>query len=194
MNRLDRFLAGLLWLLGVLFIAGITHIAAIFALPGLEGKDAFGRLSALAQPARLTLLPPPRPGAEIMPFADPAVAQGVCLFDLSQGALRLQGKLEGDRLLTLSFRTPAGEVFYSMTDRAAQHGRIDVLLLSPAQLEALEAEADDDEDPPQELRLVAPTRRGIIFVNSLAALPSERSAAEERIKAISCDVEQTPQE
>jgi len=194
MSRLDRFFAVLLWVLGVLFVAGIVHVVAIFALPDLEPKDAFGRLSALAQPARLTVLPPPRPGAEVMPFADPAVAQGVCLFDLSQGAVRLQGKVERDRLLTLSFRTPAGEVFYSMTDRAAQHGRIDVLLLSPAQLEALETEADDEDEPPQELRLVAPSRRGIIFVTSLAALPSERPEAEERIKAISCDVEQTPQE
>jgi uncharacterized membrane protein len=194
MSGLDRFLAGLLWLLGVAFVAGITHIAAIFALPALEGKDAFGRLSALAEPARLTLLPRPQPGAEIMPFADPAVAQGLCLYDLAQGALRLQGKVAGDRLLTLSFRTPAGEVFYSMTDRAAQHGGINVLVLTPAQLEAVEADDDDDEDPPQELRLVAPMRRGIILVSALAGLPSEMSEAEGRIEAITCGVEQTPQE
>ncbi len=179
MNWLDRALAGLLWLLGVLFVAATVHIIAIFALPRLEGKDAFARLSAFARPVGLTLLPAPGPEGATMPFADPAIAQGVCLFDLARGAVRLRGKVEGDRLLTLSFRAPSGEVFYSMTDRAAQHGKIDVLLLSPAQLETLEAEADDDEDPPQELRLVAPTRRGIILVNSLAVTPSERPEAEE---------------
>ncbi|WP_051953062.1 DUF1254 domain-containing protein [Methylocapsa aurea] len=194
MSWLDRFLAGLLWLLGVVFVAGIVHLVAIFTLPGLEANDAFGRLSKLAKPASLTLLPSPRPGAQNMPFEDPALAQGVCLFDLSQRALRLHGDVDADRLLTLSFRTPAGQVFYSMTDRGAQHGKIDVLLLSPEQLETLEAEADDEDEPPQELRLLSPTRQGIIFISALASLPSERAEAEERIKAISCEAEEAPQE
>lgn len=193
MSALDRILAGSLWLLGVLFVAGIVHILSIFALPDLESTDAYGRLAALASPARMTMLPRPSPGAEILPFADPAIVQGVCLYDLSQGALRLRGSVDGDRLLTLSFRTPSGEVFYSMTDRAAQHGKINVLVLSPEQLEAIESEADDEEDLPQELRLIAPTQRGIILVSSLASLPSERLEAEARVKAISCQTESTPQ-
>ncbi|WP_051335640.1 DUF1254 domain-containing protein [Methylocapsa acidiphila] len=194
MNRLDRLLAGFLWLLGLLFVAGVAHIIAIFALPRLEAKDAYGRLAALAKPGELTLLPPARPGAEVVPFSDPALAQGVCLFDLAQGPLRVQGKAEGDRLLTLSFRSPSGEVFYSMTDRAAQHGKIDVLLLSPDQLESLETEADDDENPSQELRLVAPTRRGFVVVNSLALTPSDMSAASERVMAMSCHVDEASQQ
>jgi len=194
MNRIDRLLAALLWLLGVVFVAGIVHIIAIFALPDFKSKDAFERFSVLAKPAQLTLLPDPKPGAELMPFGDPAVAQGICLFDLAHGALRLRGDVDGDRLLSLSFRTPEGHVFYSMTDRAAQHGKIDVLVLSPAQLETVEAETNDEDDPPQELRLLAPTRQGIVFVSALASLPSERPEAEERIKAISCEAEQIPHE
>jgi uncharacterized membrane protein len=194
MNRIDRFLAALLWLLGVVFVAGIVHIVAIFALPDLKSKDAFERLSALAKPAQLTVLPRPKPGAEIMPYGDPALAQGLCLYDLSKGALRLQGEVDGDRLLTLSFRTPEGHVFYSMTDRAAQRGKINVLVLSPGQLETVEAATDDQDEPPQELRLLAPTQRGIVFISALAALPSERAEAEERIKAISCDAEQVSEE
>lgn len=194
MSRLDRFFAALLWLLGVLCVAGIVHIVTIFALPEREEKDAFGRLSAMAQPAQLALLPRPRPGAEFAPFSDPAVAQGVCLFDLSQGPLRLHGDIDPDRMITLSFRTPAGRIFYSMNDRAAQHGKIDVLVLSAEQLESLEAETDEDDDSGQELRLVAPMQKGFIFINSLAALPSEWSEAEQRIKAFSCATEPVAQE
>ncbi|MEJ0095952.1 MAG: hypothetical protein WDN46_21840 [Methylocella sp.] len=189
MNRLDRLLVGLLWLLGIIFAAGIVHIVSIFALPDFEGKDAFVRLSALAKPAELTLLPRPSPGKAFMPFSDPALAQGVCLFDLSQNPLRLHGEIEGDAMLTLSFRTPTGEIFYSMTDRAAQHGKIDVLILTPEQLESLQAEEDDDDEPPQELRLLAPTRRGFVLINALSAFPSERQDAEQRVKAISCEPE-----
>ena len=193
MNRIDRLLAGLLWLLGVVFVAGIVHIVAIFALPDFKSKDAFGRFSMLAQPAQLTLLPHPEPGAEIMPFGDPALAQGVCLFDLSQGPLRLRGDVDGDRLLTLSFRTPEGHVFYSMTDLAAQQGKIDVIVLTAAQLEIVEAE-DDEDDPSQDLRLVAPEPQGFVIVSALALDQGDRADAEKRIKSVVCAVEQVAQD
>src|ERR1700674_4163116 len=116
MNRIDLLLAALLWLLGVLTIAGITHIVAVFALPEIAAT----RISELAKPGQLTILPPSRPDKQGMPFADPAMVQSVCPFDLSQGNLRLHADVEGGRLLTFSFRTSAGQAFYSMTDLAAQ--------------------------------------------------------------------------
>jgi uncharacterized membrane protein len=189
MNRLDRFFAGLLWLLGTLFVAGSVHIVAIFALPDFEEKAAFTRVSALGKPAQLTLLARLGPGVGFAPFSDPAMAQGVCLFDLSQGPLRVHGDVDADRMITLSFRTPAGRIFYSMSDRAAQHGKIDVLVLSAEQLESLEAEDDEEDDAVQALRLVAPTQRGVVLINSLAVLPSEWPEAEQRVKALSCDTE-----
>jgi len=189
MNRIDRFLAMLLWLLGVLTIAGITHIVAVFALPGIAVKDAYARISELAKPGQLTVLPPSRPGKQFVPFADPAMVQSVCPFDLSQGGLRLHADVEGDRLLTLSFRTSAGQVFYSMTDLAAQQGKIDVVVLSAAQLEIVEAE-DDEDDPSQDLRLVAPEPQGFVVVSALAIYQSDRADAEARVKSVACAVEQ----
>jgi uncharacterized membrane protein len=194
MNRLDRLLTAFLWLLGIVFVAGIVHVLAIFAMPDFEGKNTLAGLSALAKRAELTLLPRPGPGKEFIPFSDPALAQGVCLFDLTQRPLRLHGEIDGDEMLTLSFRTPGGEIFYSMTDRAAQHGKIDVLVLTPEQLESLEAGDDDDAGAPQELRLLAPTKKGFVLVNSLAAFPSERQNAEDRVKAVSCELEETAQD
>lgn len=188
MNIVDRLLAALLWLLGVLAIAGIIHIAAIFILPGYTAKGAYARLLSLAKPGQLTVLPPPGPDKQFIPFADPAMVQAVCPYDLSQGPLRLHADVEGDRLLTLSFRTPAGQVFYSMTDLAAQQGKIDIVVLTPAQLEIVEAD-DDEDDPSQDLRLIAPEQQGFVFVNTLAAYPSERADAEERIKAVTCAAE-----
>ncbi|MDQ6702101.1 MAG: hypothetical protein M3Z96_02820, partial [Pseudomonadota bacterium] len=77
MNRIDRLLAALLWLLSVLAIAGITHIVAIFALPEIAAKDTDVRISELAKPGQLTILPPSRPDKQVMPFADPAMVQSV---------------------------------------------------------------------------------------------------------------------
>jgi uncharacterized membrane protein len=193
MSGLDRFLAGLLWCLAILCVAGIVHILAVFNLPKFERNGPFARIAALTKTGELTLLPRAGPGAEWAPFSDPALAQGACLFDLSHSPLRLSGDIDGDRMLTLSFRTPGGDVFYSMTDRAAQRGRIDVLLLTAEQLDDLEAETDEDEPAPQELRLVAPTTKGFVLVNALAAFPSQRAEAERRVKAISCEPETVAQ-
>lgn len=193
MNALDRLLAGLLWLLGALAIAGIIHIAAIFALPGYAAKKAYARLDELAKPGELTLLPPPGPETQFMPFADPAMVQAVCLYDLAQGPLRLHAGVKANRLLTISFRTPDGKVFYSLTDLAAQQNKIDVVVLTPAQLEVVEAD-DDEDNPTQDLRLLAPEQQGFIFLNALAAYPGERADAEARIKSASCSSEPLAQD
>ena len=193
MNRFDRLLAALLWLFGVLAIAGITHIIAIFALPGIAASDTYARISELAKPGQLTLLPEPRPNKQFMPFADPAMVQSVCPFDLAQGDLRLHADVESGRLLAFSFRTSAGQVFYSMTDLAAQQGKIDVVVLTAAQLEIVEAD-DDEDDPSQDLRLVAPEPQGFVIVSALAAYRSDMADAEERVKSIVCAVEQAAQD
>ncbi|HEX3494162.1 MAG TPA: hypothetical protein VHT48_02120 [Methylocella sp.] len=193
MIQIDRLLAALLWLLGVLSIAGITHIVAVFALPEIAAKDTFARISELAKPGRLTILPPSRPDKQVMPFGDPAMVQSVCPFDLSQGGLRLHADVEGGRLLTFSFRTSAGQVFYSMTDLAAQQGKIDVIVLTAAQLEIVEAE-DDEADPSQDLRLVAPEPQGFVIVSALALDQGDRADAEKRIKSVVCAVEQVAQD
>jgi uncharacterized membrane protein len=189
MSGLDRLAAGLLWCLAVLCVAGIVHILAVFNLPSLERNDPLARIAALTKTGGLALLPRVSPGAEWAPFSDPALAQGACLFDLTHSPMRLRGEIDGDRMLTLSFRTAGGDIFYSMTDRAAQRGRIDVLVLTADQLENLEAETDEDAPAPQELRLVAPTTKGFVLVNALAAFPSQRIEAEQRVKAIACEPE-----
>lgn len=193
MSQTDRLLAGLLWLLGVLCVAAVTHIIAIFALPDFAEKDPYARISELTKPAELTILPPARPGGQFIAFADPAMAQAICPFDLSQGGLRLHADVEGDRLLALSFRTRAGRIFYSMTDLAAQQGKMDVVVLTSAQLEAVESE-DDEDNPSQDLRLIAPETRGFVVVSALAAFPGERAEAEERLKSVSCGIEQIAQD
>ncbi|MGB8898170.1 MAG: hypothetical protein WCC90_02440 [Methylocella sp.] len=193
MNQIDRLLAALLWLLGVLAIAGITHIAVIFALPEIAAKETNARISELARPGQLTLLPAAGANKHVLPFADPAMVQSICPFDLSQGGLRMHADIEGGRLLTFSFRTSAGQVFYSMTDLAAQQGKIDVVVLTAAQLEIVEAE-DDEDDPSQDLRLVAPEPQGVVIVSALSVYQSDRADAEERVKSVVCTVEQVAQD
>jgi len=193
MNMTDRLFGTLIWVLAVLAIAGVTHIIVIFALPGFAGQDTYAWISDLAKPGQLTVLPQAEPGKQLIPFADPAMVKAICPFDLKQGGLRVHADVGGDRLLALSFHQQSGKLFYAMTDLAAHKGKIDVVVLTTDQLETVEAE-DDEENPSQDLRLLAPASRGFVIISALAVLPSERAEAIERVKEVSCRVEQIAQD
>jgi uncharacterized membrane protein len=185
MTLVHRLLTLFLYGLGVVFTAGLVHLVSVFAMPQLAPHDAFARLSALAKSNQPSLLPRALPGQELTPFEDPALAQAVCLFDLAQGSLRVRATLAYDELLTLSFRSRTGRVFYAMTDKAAVRGKIDIRVLTAEQLDAVQAE-DDEDNPPQELRLVAPQTKGFVLIDALAPHPSERAAAEARALSVNC--------
>lgn len=177
----------------VVLVAGLTHLLAILILPEVATKDAYTLLAARdASANRMRLLPPSRPGDTLIPFRDPATVQAVCLYDVTAAPVRVRATTEPGRLLTLSFRTPDGRVFYSMTDRAALHDKIDIRLVTAAQLEAVEAGDNEDEGLPEELRLKAPTAKGLLVVTALVARPGDAAAAADRVKSVTCAPEPLP--
>lgn len=181
-----RLIAAFTLILVVALVAGLTHFLAVLILPGVASKDAFTLLAPHDPVNRMSLFSASRPGDNLIPFRDPATVQGICFFDVGQTPVRIRTKIEEGRLLTLSFRTPQGKIFYSMTDRAALRNSIDIRLVTDAQLDAIEATDEADAGLPTELRLKTPTRKGLVVATALAARPSEGKDAEERIKAISC--------
>ena len=176
----------------VLLVAALTHFTAILLLPKVATRDAYDVLSARGGRDHMAILAPAKPGDTAIPFRDPATVQGICYFDLRKGPVRIRTKTEEGRLLTLSFRTHEGKIFYSMTDRAALHDTIDIRLVTAAQLADVVAADDEDLGLPEELRLQAPTLDGLIVATALVARPSERGDAERRIAGISCNVEPLP--
>ena len=171
-------------------VAGLTHLVAVLLLPDVATRDAYDLLAAHGYGRDgMSVLPPARPGDTLIPFRDPAAVQGLCFFDLAKAPFRIRTKVEEGRLLTLSFRTRDGRIFYSMTDRAALRGSIDIRLVTPAQLETVADGDDEDAGLPEELRLKAPATAGLIVATALIARPGGRADAEARIKAIECKPE-----
>jgi uncharacterized membrane protein len=182
----DRQLGWALHLLATLMIACVVHIVTILGLPHVAIRDSYARIASVAPINRLTALPEPMPGAELLPLQDPALARGACRFDLSAGPVRVRADVTGlDGLLTLSFHDRRGGSFYATTDRGALRGSIDILLLTRDQLTALEA-LDLEDEIPQELRLLAPTREGFVLAGSLALDPGDLDAARKRLALLSC--------
>lgn len=173
----------MIWGFAVLCAAGLTHILAILILPQILAEKTFASLSQEAKPQGISLLKD-LPA----PFADPLLSQGVCLYDLTKGMLLVRTKIPPGRFLTFSFHAKTGQVFYSFTDRAAQNGLIDVVLLNESQSDSLD-EDDERAGPSEELRITAPADLGFMLVKALRSFPSEKPEADALIQSISCKTE-----
>lgn len=184
-RNLHRQAAYFPYVAGCLVIAGIVHLVSVLAMPALASKDAFARISALAGLNQITIIPRFQPGAELFPFFDPAMALGVCRYDLAAAPLRLSVGVANDSLLLISFHDRYGRVYYAMTDRAAVRGRIEAVIVTQKQLEELEAR-DSDDDLQQDLRLVTQQREGYVLFQALAEQEGDHAAASRLVGAANC--------
>lgn len=195
LNLPDRYLDYLPWAAATLLIAGVVHIVSVLLMPAVAPRDAYARaLEAVGGAATnsLVALAPMRPGVETLPFEDPAFAEGVCVYDLSKGLLRVSAPADGEDYLAISFHALAGQIYHAVTDRAAIKGKIDIVIGDARQIEALQAATE--EAPPQEVRLAAPTKRGFVLVRSFARRPSDQTRARDRLATVTCERFEPPKE
>ena len=188
MNFPDRLLGWLPWLAATIIVAGIVHIMSILIMPRLASEDSFTRLSKLSPVHKMTLLSGRKSTRLVLPYEDPAAALSVCRFDLGDGPVRLKGQLPGNGLALLSFRNRYGIAFYSMNDRGTTRGDVNVLILTRAQLEIIEAD-DPEDELPSELRLVSSSNFGFVLVRAFAPEPGQYLEAINTFKKITCNLE-----
>lgn len=180
-----------------LVLAGIVHIVAVLAIPRLAETDAVSRARTsenLDHPQAIYAVATgdtPAPQEAWLPIPDPAVAVGVCAFDLSDGPMRVSART-GALALSLAAHGRQG-AFYAVTDQAAVRGALDLVILTRAQYD--QALADDDEnEPSRDVRIVAPEGRGFVVVRVIAGLPSQREAANAAVRAVSCTTDASADE
>jgi uncharacterized membrane protein len=172
---------------GLVIAAGV-HIVAILASPHLAEQDAFAKVQPTLTAEKAQIISSPGGENTWLPRPDPAVAVAACAFDLRNGPMRVSAKT-GPLFLSFSFHRKAGGVFFAVTDRAAVRGELEIVAMTPRQLD--EARAEEDENAPsRDVRIVAPEQRGFVIVRVVAPTPSLRPQAEEAAKAVSCTTEQ----
>jgi hypothetical protein len=76
-------------------------------------------------------------------------------------------------------------VVYAVTDRAAQRGVIEFVVLNRQQFDE-RAARDDDGDSQRELRVVSPALQGIVVARALVRQPSDRPGAQALVSAMAC--------
>jgi uncharacterized membrane protein len=181
----DTVLDYLPWVAATLLVAGIVHIVSVLLMPSVAPRDAYARVLAAtggAQASNLQALPQ---GVALLPFEDPAFAEGVCVYDLAKGMLRVAAPADGEDFLAVSFHARAGRLYHAITDRSAIKGKIEVVIGDERQIEALEGASD--AAAPQEVRITAPTKRGFVLIRSFARRPSDQARARARLTLVRCE-------
>ena len=172
-------------------VGALTHFVVILLIPLVAARDAFARLAELGPVGETITLARPSPSERRFPYADPAVASAFCRFDLSAGPVRVKAPVGRAGFASLSFHTRRGAVFYALTDKAATHGFIDAVVVTPSQLRILAAH-DDPDNPSQDLRVVSTAAEGFAMMRALSELPSLYAEAEAQAKSLRCASEATP--
>jgi uncharacterized membrane protein len=170
-----------------LFLAGTVHICTILLVPAMASSDGWSRLSAFAGESRFTEVPLAGGAGPTVVGLDPLFVNGACRVDLSESPAAITVEAR-DRFWSLALYDPKGTIIFSLNDRTAVEGRLDMVVVNPAQNAELRKAGAPDlqqsivvEGPSNELiailRLFAPTAgaqaeaRGIIAQAECLAEP-----------------------
>ncbi len=154
------------FVVGVLLAAGAIHICAILLVPMLAKSDGWSRLVPFAGEDRFTEIPSAAAGG--VAGLDPLFVTGACRLDLSDAPAGLTVDAR-DRFWSVALYDPNGVIVFSLNDRTAIEGRLDMIVVDPAQSAKLKRAPSEEieqtivaESPSDDLiallRLFAPTR------------------------------------
>lgn len=171
---------------GVL-LGAIVHIAIVLRIPAVARNDAFSRYALLGANGEAQVIPyddARMPGMG----DDPAVARGVCAFNLEDGPVGVIMPSSG-LVQTLSVHDRSGRIVYSLTDRAAVRGAVSLTIMTAAQQEERRLTRTDDPDH-DIIDVVSPSTRGLAVIRAVAASPAWRTRADKAVTSVTC----TPEE
>lgn len=154
------------FVVGTLLAAGAIHICAILLVPMLAKADGWSRLVPFAGEDRFSEIPAGDSGG--VAGLDPLFVNGACRLNLAEAPAGITVDAR-DRFWSVALYDPNGAILFSLNDRTAIEGRLDMIVVSAAQNAKLKrapsaeiemtivAESSSD-DLIALLRLFAPTR------------------------------------
>lgn len=169
--------------------AAIVHIGIIFSIPRQAENDAWSRLSRLGDlfaVVRIEDRPPAsgdQPAAPAFAFIDPAFIDAACRFSLEDGPARITAD-ERTGFWTASVYARNGDNLYSINERVALEGALDLLVGTREQLDL--ARVEGSELPDQTISVEMPTEEGYVMVRSLVDSDSERPFVDRFVRSIAC--------
>lgn len=186
----QRGIVASLSLLAILLVAGIVHIASLLVLPRVAPDDAFARLAAVTPEGSVSVLARGGSAKAALPGRDPSLATAVCRYDLDRGPLRVSAALGDEAFVALTLHSRSGVAFYGLNDRSGNEGRLELVVMTGAQLD--EARSRDAADAPvRDVRVVAPQPQGFVMFDVLPRIGGDVEARR-ALASMSCRVEHAP--
>ena len=171
--------ATLLGLIG----AGIVHIVILFLLPDMSPRDAWSRLARQAETYQISTYAADSVISGPAGVADPFFQAVACRFDLTDGVTHVhrEGRVP---YWSASVYDRGGRNLYSLNDRSATDGQLDLVVLTPDQM------VDMRKSPVEELQnaifVEAPISEGIVVIRGFAPDGSWARTVSEYLNAIEC--------
>ena len=153
------------FVVGTLLAAGAVHICAILLVPMFAKADGWSRLIPFAGEDRFSEIP--TASGEVAGL-DPLFVNGACRLNLAEAPAGITVDAR-DRFWSVALYDPNGAIVFSLNDRTAIEGRLDMIVVDPAQSAKLKRAPSEEiemtivaESPSNDLiallRLFAPTR------------------------------------
>ena len=185
MRRRSSFLFGRLavFVVGAFFLAGAIHIVIILLVPFFAQSDGWSRLSAVAADNGFAVIPVTAASTDGVQGLDPLFVNGACRIDLAQGPAEITLEAR-DRFWSLALYDPLNTILFSLNDRTAVDGRLDMLVLTPAQ----RLELMQNPPPGIEQRIVVDSASEdlIVLLRLFAPTAGSEEEAREIVAAAEC--------
>jgi uncharacterized membrane protein len=121
---------------GVLLLAGAVHICVILLVPALASADGWSRLAAVAADGRFAEIPQESSESGGLGL-DPLFVNGACRLQLAEAPAGIVVDAR-DRFWSLALYEPSGTIVFSLNDRTAIDGRLDMIVVNPEQYARLQ--------------------------------------------------------
>ncbi len=128
-----RFGGLIAFVTGTLLLAGAIHICTILLVPALAKEDGWSRLVPYAGQDQFAEIPDAgTSGAEGVAGLDPLFVNGACRIRLGEAPVGVTVDAS-DRFWSVALYDPKGVIVFSLNDRTAVEGKLDMLVVNAQQ-------------------------------------------------------------
>ena len=170
-------------LLAILLLAGIVHIVTILLIPHYSGADGWSRAATVAVKEGWTPLVSSDSSQAALPGLDPLFVHGLCKVAINDAPTILLLET-ANRFWSLALYNRSGTVVFSLNDRTAVDGALEMLVVNSLDAERLK------ESPQADLEgmiIVESANNDLIAVLHLyAPEPADRLEGQAQIAAAQC--------
>jgi len=170
-------------LLAIVLLSTAIHIVAVLLVPRFATADGWSRLSEFADVGDFREIPTD-PQGRVLPGLDPMFVHGACFLDLNIAPAVLS-LTAPDRFWSLALYNDEGISTFSLNDRTAQDGTLDMLVVTPVQTAQLKENPPEDID---DIIVVETQSDSLIAVFRLyAPTPELRRLSRQALEAAICE-------